>query len=216
MSMKVARKAIDFCDNYDGSLTIGGGEPTLHPYFWSIIGECLGSSNIETIWMATNGSKTDIALRLANMAKKGIMGVALSQDEWHDEIDEKVIEAFKSKTNLYSKENNDYREIRTVKSLINVGRAKANDLYCEEKQTCAGDDWFIKPNGDLRQCGCSDSPILGNFLVDSFEDIYEKMEKIRKENGDGDHPCCHAVKEDYSEEEYKRVNKLMEEVLVES
>jgi len=196
MSLKVARKAIDFCDNYDGSLTIGGGEPTLHPYFWSIIGECLGSSNIETIWMATNGSKTHIALKLAEMAKKGILGVALSQDQWHDEIDERVVKAFQKNNNHYGTDkDNDSREIRTVKTLINVGRTLINNLTENTKEEsfdkCACSDWFMKPNGDLRQCGCHDSPVLGNVLTHSFTELSDKMESIKESNDHNDHFCCH-------------------------
>lgn len=202
MPLKVARKAIQFSSEYLGeeSFTIGGGEPTLHPYFWTILGECLGS--FDSVWMATNGSQTNIALKLANMAKKGILGVALSQDIWHDEIDERVVIAF-TKKNIFGEKNyNDYREIRTVNSLSNVGRAKLNNL--DTNDSCPCEDWMIKINGDIRQCGCPDAPIFGNLLKNSFDEIYDKM---RDNDGEG-HFCCNSI--NYVEKENETVKELIE------
>jgi MoaA/NifB/PqqE/SkfB family radical SAM enzyme len=195
MSLKIARKAIEFANDYDGAITIGGGEPTLHPYFWTIIGECLGLSNVENLWMATNGSQTNTSLRLADMAKKGIIGVALSQDRWHDEIDERVIEAFnsdKGQNGFIDKHHDDLREIRTVSSLSNVGRAKRNHLATFTDKTgdhCCCDDWFINPNGDLKQCGCPDAPVIGNLLIHSFKELFKKMEKVMKDCGQDERQC---------------------------
>ena len=60
-------KSIDFArDKYeDESITIGGGEPTLHPRFFDILKYCL--DNFNYVWMATNGSQTDIMYRLNNI-----------------------------------------------------------------------------------------------------------------------------------------------------
>ena len=184
MSLKVFRKALKLTEYFGDSLTIGGGEPTLHPYFWTIIGETLGADIENGTWMATNGSQTEIALKLANMAKKGIMSIALSQDQWHDPIDKRVIEAFKrDKVNSYnSTNNNDYREIRTVNSLMNVGRARKIKNVIKNDD-CACDDKFILPNGDIKQCGCVEAPILFNIMKNSFEEISEFFSNLNSDEG---------------------------------
>ena len=100
MSQKTFDAAINLAENYSETISIGGGEPTLHPRFWQFLGQCLGT--FDSVWLATNGSKTKTALQLANMAKKGILGVALSQDTYHDPIDPTVIQAFTKNRALYT------------------------------------------------------------------------------------------------------------------
>ena len=144
-----------------GQIAIGGGEPTLHPLFWQILGESIAAS--EFVWMATNGSNTEISLALANMAKKGVIGCALSQDDYHDEIDYDVIKAFtKDAKTVYGSRENDAREIRNVTGkVIKAGRASKNKIYDVAKDCCC-EDILVNPNGDIRPCGCLNSPIFGN------------------------------------------------------
>lgn len=158
MTIETMRNA--FKEVGDESVAIGGGEPTTHPLFWQILGESLGLS--EYIWLATNGSVTNIALPLARMAKNGVIGCALSQDYYHDEIDDEVIQAFtKNPKTIYGSKENDLREIRDVSRLVlDHGRAKENSL--SENADCCCADLFVKPNGDVMACGCEGSPCFGN------------------------------------------------------
>ena len=52
MSIGTFKNALE----YDEYITIGGGEPTLHPKFWEMMGLALGFG--EYVWLATNGSIT--------------------------------------------------------------------------------------------------------------------------------------------------------------
>ena len=84
------------CFKYgDECIAIGGGEPTIHPLFWQVLGLCMAES--EHVWLATNGKETSTAIALAMLAKKGVIGCDLSQDEYHEYIDPKVIEAYLGK-----------------------------------------------------------------------------------------------------------------------
>ena len=158
MSIETFRKAM--LEIGDESVSIGGGEPTLHPLFWQILGESMGFSDY--VWLATNGSITETALSLAKMAKKGVIGCALSQDYYHDEIEQSVIDAFtKTKAHAYDRNTDDNREIRDVSNnIINSGRAKDNDIT--DKIDCVCPDLIIKPNGDVMSCGCEDALCFGN------------------------------------------------------
>ena len=152
MSIETFRNAL----KHDNScIVIGGGEPTLHPLFWQIVMEAISNSE-EGVWMATNGSQTDISLTLASLAKKGVLGVTLSLDDFHDPIDEKVIKAFVEPVLSYDLDK-DRREIRNVSgNLIKAGRCK------EGKEGCICEDIIVKPSGDVRLCGCKNSPFIGN------------------------------------------------------
>jgi hypothetical protein len=67
MPLQTAKMAIDFAvDNgFDEALSIGGGEPTLHPDFFEILKYALDSGC--NVWMATNGSQTEVMKRLYNI-----------------------------------------------------------------------------------------------------------------------------------------------------
>lgn len=83
------------------------------------------------------------------------MGAALSQDEWHDPIDPKVIKAFTNPDRFSHKESSsrDCREIRNVTyGVVNAGRAKLNQI--SRRDDCVCDSIVVEPSGKLWQCGC--------------------------------------------------------------
>lgn len=151
MSIETFRNALG-CNEH---ITLGGGEPTLHPLFWQMLGESIACC--ESVWLATNGSQTTIAIALAKMAKKGVIGCALSQDDYHDEIDYEVIEAFRRGKRSVKHEDRDYREIRDV-----TGKEIKSGRWKKGKKGCICEDIIIKPNGDVFGCGCKDAIRLGN------------------------------------------------------
>lgn len=180
MSIEVFRSALEeFGWEY---VSIGGGEPTLHPLFWQFLGESIAT--FEHVWLATNGSQTQISLALAKMARKGVIGCALSQDDYHDPIDDKVIQAFtKPNSNRYlDNGNNDCREIRNVNgNEINSGRC---DFGKEKSCACPGT--IIKPNGDILGCGCDDAPKLGTVFAPEIPEGWQTGE-------------CHKEQEELAE-----------------
>ena len=159
MTIETFRKAIAM----DSMHTIGGGEPTLHNLFWQFLMEAIAERNSEYVWLATNGSQTEISIVLANLAKKGVIGCALSQDKYHSKIDPVVVKAFTKEkrdgiSGYYEKSDNDHREIRNVTGKeIKAGRSKKG------KKGCVCEEFVIKPNGDLYGCGCDDAPCFGNI-----------------------------------------------------
>jgi len=156
MSRKVWKAAIQLASDHGSYLCIGGGEPTLHKDFWEILGYSIGKIE-ENVWLATNGSQTETAIALANLAKKGAISCALSQDEWHDPISSQVVRAFRDRG--FERNDNDAREIRDVSNhLIKSGRCK------DGEDGCVCEDIFVDPYGDIKGCGCKNSPIFGNVL----------------------------------------------------
>jgi MoaA/NifB/PqqE/SkfB family radical SAM enzyme len=152
MTIETFKNALKYDDGY---LSIGGGEPTLHPNIWEFIG--LGLGNSEHLWMATNGKKTETALSLAQLARRGVMGVALSQDPWHSPINPKVVEAFTK--NKKTAGDGDFREIRDVSKYgepIFAGRCDWGAVGCP----CG--DLVVQPSGVVKACGCEDAPTFGN------------------------------------------------------
>jgi MoaA/NifB/PqqE/SkfB family radical SAM enzyme len=156
MSIETFRNVLKYGDE---ALSLGGGEPTLHPLFWQMLGEAIAC--VEYPWLATNGSQTNTALALAAMAQKGVIGCALSRDIHHDPIDERVVKAFTRKNSEYGGFDNrtpDGREIRDVTGQeINGGRCDfGNDTDC----ICP--DFVVEPDGTVRGCECANAPVLGN------------------------------------------------------
>ena len=145
MTLETFEKAIDFIG--DDHIDIGGGEPTLHPQFWAFIGYALGSCDY--VWLATNGSQTEITVKLADMARRGIIGCDLSIDFYHDQIDDRARKAFSNLRSSY----NDMRAIRDVSYTVKKrGRAVRTSTWAEEGCACEG--IMVDPDGDIFTCGC--------------------------------------------------------------
>jgi len=65
MSWETMVDAVAFTRDYTECISIGGGEPTLHPRFFNFLKICL--EDFDYVWMATNGSRTDSMFRLSNI-----------------------------------------------------------------------------------------------------------------------------------------------------
>lgn len=159
MSLATLEKALEY---NDGMICLGGGEPTIHPQFWEMFMTTFAHPNTEEIFIVTNGSVTTTSLALAKLAKAGVIGAALSQDEWHDEIDSDVVEAFtkrRSRTHSNDYPSDDRREIRTVTALAYGGRCDWGN-----KDWCACPEITVEPNGDVYSCGCHKRIKLGDVF----------------------------------------------------
>ena len=180
MTMDVFRAAIELEPE---SISIGGGEPTIHPLFWQMLGESIGAAG-EYVWLATNGSQTRTALALAAMAHKGVIGCALSRDDYHDEIDEEVVDAFTVDTRRHSPFDNrtpDAREIRDVTgNEINGGRC---DFGKADECACPG--LLVDPDGTIRGCGCDDAPTFGTVFNPQIPDDWDWTECHKQQSEEG-------------------------------
>lgn len=161
MTRRTWKQALRFATEREDYISIGGGEPTLHPDFWEIIGKLIGTVKEGYVWLATNGSMTETSIALAGLAKKGVIGCALSQDCFHDPINPKVVEAFTKDKRKYSQFDNqtpDAREIRDVSAkLIKAGRCM------DSEEGCICEDVCIDVSGAIRGCGCADAPVFGDI-----------------------------------------------------
>lgn len=180
---------VAFAREHTEIITIGGGEPTLHPRFFDILKICL--QDFDYVWMATNGSQTATMWRLVNImndndypegscdeededydyrarndciTSEGKLSVALSQDPWHDPIDARIVAYWEKRAkDGWGKHTN--FEIRDVSKsrggAIRTGRAKRTGEGWGEQCVCG--DLIVKPDGKVRMCGCEKSPIIGSI-----------------------------------------------------
>ena len=163
-------KACELAAERGDIISIGGGEPTIHPLFWDFIGLALAHGDIyEVPWLATNGKVTETALRLANLAKRGVLAVDLSRDEYHEEIDYEVVEAFTVDKYNRGDRVSDYRSIRDVtggpiagvwREPIQTGRYLSylglDEDDQDDERECVCNDIFVAPDGIIHACGCQE------------------------------------------------------------
>lgn len=203
------------------SISIGGGEPTLHPDFFEILQLCL--QQFDYVWLATNGSQTDKMYRLSNIIEgcdepqmdcdctedeledygclcyekygddliyqENKLSVALSQDYFHDEINERIVNLW----TIRAKDRASGYEIRDVtkanSGIIAEGRAvKTGSGWNTDDCVCP--DIFIAPDGKIKLCGCKKSPIIG----DTNSGIESKWKNIIDNNDNfNDTHCCKSL-----------------------
>jgi MoaA/NifB/PqqE/SkfB family radical SAM enzyme len=185
MSKETLHKALALAAEYGQSIFIGGGEPTVHPMFWEFLGIILSQDQnleLENMGMVTNGKKTKDALALASLARRGVLSVSLSQDQFHEAIDYNVIKAF-SVTG--ERRDGDLRSIRTVRNVIAQGRGK--NIAGAIKDDCCCEELIVDSKGNLWPCGCKnkcfgtvDQPdIPKEFWEDTFR-CWSKREEDKK------------------------------------
>jgi hypothetical protein len=155
MSKDVLRAALKLAESRDEYLTIGGGEPTVHPEFWEYLGLVLAYSNPDApVLVVTNGKRKDHALRLAGLARRGVLACELSQDDFHDPVHAEVVAAFTPRTRSnYEDRGRDMRGMRSVHRILPVGRALEENV-ATENDGCACEDLLVAPDGTLYACGC--------------------------------------------------------------
>lgn len=184
MKQEVFDKCLEIAKEREEYVTLGGGEPTLHPKFMEWVMQA-ALATVDTsmsfdgpsVMVITNGKKTETAQKLAKLAKLGVISAELSQDEFHDTIDERTVQMFER-----------YASIRDVTNqgrnpVLDVGRASKSheEGLLNVRDGCACDTLFIAPNGDFYQCGCKTKK-LGNVLTDEIPDSYwENADRCQSE-----------------------------------
>lgn len=189
MSRRVFRDALRLVREQDGYITIGGGEPTLHPLFWDFVGLALSSvEDVEIgIHIVTNGTNRPAALQLARLARGGILSAALSRTDYHlaqeRQPSHDVIAAFSrglQHPGLSGRDSNDRRSIieqcGDAGTPFAVGRAEEWGA-----PGCACDDLMVTPDGTLWECGCkirSFGTVAAPLVPDSYFDEDERCSRI--------------------------------------
>lgn len=158
MSMEVFNAAMDLVSQYEDFLTIGGGEPTLHPNFETILLECIAVSGDEykRPFIVTNGTSRKRSLMLHKLSKAKVIDAHLSTDGYHDYdmVDSDVRDAFPC----------DDWNIDRGSGPIATGRWKETQEVEEDMDKCVCSTPLIQPDGNIRYCGCLDAPIIGNVF----------------------------------------------------
>ncbi len=195
---------IAFAREYDDyTISIGGGEPTMHPRFFDILRNCL--EDFDYIWMATNGSQTDVMKRLqriidncdyesfececeANDPDSGYwdcncdhpyiyqedkLGVALSTDYFHDPIDAWVHDTWRRRADM--KHGGFELQDVTINNDGIAGQGRAKKIGYNGSH-CVCSDYIIKPDGKIRMCGCTRAPVIGDVRNGIEYDWQKKME----------------------------------------
>ena len=182
MSRDIAFKALKYAENMGDAITIGGGEPTVHPLFWDILGLSLvhvtDDMNVHVI---TNGKNSKDAIKLASLAKRGVIGAEVSQDRWHEPISDEVYEAFTKDKRDYIYNNDhrppDMRGVRSVKTICKQGRGRN---IAGAKVECCCDDLVVDPEGKLFACGCKREQFGTIFYPEVPQEYYERDSKCSK------------------------------------
>jgi hypothetical protein len=144
----------------------GGGEPTCHPLFWEFMNLAIKTRGVNRVWIATNGKCTNDALLLAGMVKSKVIKGCLSQDQWHQPIRQDVVDAFIQARSSSMKPTIRNAGINT--DPIRQGRCDWGNRF--ECNACGGP--FVQYDGQVRQCGCLDAPIIGS-VFDGYKPIHQ-------------------------------------------
>lgn len=165
MNFVTFKKAIKFAKNKKAPVTLSGGEPTIHKDFLKYLYYAIGKLGNQNVGVVTNGSQTEISLKLAELNDKRIISASLSQDEYHDKIDNVVVERFKAAID----------GIKTFDKVSSHGRGKAIKTAVEG---CFYKEMLITPTGEIFACGCLEES-YGNLNKYKIPDVCPKIDRTK-------------------------------------
>lgn len=189
MPLQMFKTCVNVANSFGESISIGGGEPTLHPKIIEMLAYAIANCDEIQPWISTNGTNKNVCEFMMKLAKGGLLGLQFSIDEFHDTgmIDEylfkRIISDGVDHRDEYARGN--HKTFWTVRRdsirIANQGRAKELTDY-ETEDYCSCPDLEIKPNGNVHWCGCENSPSIGN---------YKDLQRIVKIYGEsrGDFDC---------------------------
>lgn len=200
--------AISFARGYTENVSIGGGEPTLHPRFFDVLNHCL--TDFECVWMATNGSQTETMRRLANIIdQEDYPECDCEEDDpeqfgeygclCHEKLDLDTIyqedklsvalsqdcfhddKVDKNIIDIWQRRANVHRHSNfEIRDVSNhvIAEGRAKKTQVGYEEGCVCSDIMIKPDGKIKLCGCLRSPVIG----DIWQGIDEKWERVINSN----------------------------------
>ena len=215
MDLGIAKAVIDMAAEWGTYLSLGGGEPTLHPEFKEILRYGLAAyqhAGDGALWMATNGKKRKMANWVLKKAYREqdidpdnpLFTVELSQDDFHEDIDLRTVEAFKQYGSSYGSPysgGSRNSAIRTTswEQVSDSGFARENGLGQTDKCACSAIQ--LKANREVRLCGCDDAPVM--MMIDTPQDVatFEKRYVATMDHEDWRQSECWGQLEENSKEE---------------
>lgn len=169
MSPETFLKSLELAVHFGDHVTLGGGEPTVHPKFFEYLDIAIRFHSKYhfdlPILVVTNGKLSGKARKLLDYVDNGApLTVELSLDEWHDPIRPDIEQAFRTRQRQKEANRWSYSTthtesdagIRTVKQIVAVGRAAdpARGIAVSSSIACCCETMSVRPTGLIYSCGC--------------------------------------------------------------
>ncbi len=197
------------------NITMGGGEPTIHPNFLEFLmmleARQKRLKQISKIEVITNGKYRPAVMELLRRAAGNThIRAGISRDPWHEPIDPEMIELWKKESLKH--ENIHFRTDGIIR-LNNRGRAETMENI-ERIEACSSNELFITPEGHLFACSCKKHSFGTVFTPRIPEEYYKRENKCSETAMWVDRTLCNESKmadlfimEKFVKDEFERDKK---------
>ena len=167
MSREVIEAAYKLASEFGEDITLGGGEPTLHPDFAFALGIAMLHAGDLGVLCITNGSNAHITERMLHLSDpEGMFHCEVSEDWFHDRtlVEDRIYLLATKKKMIRN----------TSRHVIAQGRGR----NLSEEIACVCQTAHVSWDGTVHLCGCRrKKDRLGNVLTD-FDLIVDKINDL--------------------------------------
>ena len=207
MSMAMFEMCLDVAIDFGDTVTIGGGEPTLHPEIFTMLNKVMRAYAWGELegqpFMVTNGKNKARAKKIyaltqpdedfgmypvyaydgtvAEYKEEPLLRVELSTDYYHEAIDSEILEMYRRSERRRDPGAGVRDVTRSLAGVMGIGRALKNGISDFDKGECACETIFIGADGDVYSCGCK-----GKKLGEVWD--------LREIMSDFDYDNCHVAR----------------------
>lgn len=134
------------------ALVLGGGEPTLHSQFFTLIEHVLDLPCI----LVTNGTMLRRVRWLVQKTTGRKFRLYLSLDKYHKPPRQEIIQLFQENPHCF---------FNTAADAFVIAEGRGRNLpEAETQQICPAQFVNVFPDGRMTHCGCYDSPEIGHVF----------------------------------------------------
>jgi hypothetical protein len=152
ISSETFEHALEYAKHRQDEITLGGGEPTIHPQFEEFLVRAM-EARPNRVCVITNGKYAKGVNVLLRYAMTKQVFAKLSADQYHEPIDKAIVDEFNALPAMWEWGSH-HLGTTHIERVLPFGRATRLTTATFRQGQCLCYGPFVTPSGHVQQCAC--------------------------------------------------------------